>query len=100
LGYWDDLNRYAEKTVKQAAALKCRILVCGGGRDYQVTKEDFEIYRKGLGSRKNVTFKWYDDLSHLYITGKGMATPAEYEKPGHFDKEVIDDLVEWIRAGS
>ncbi|HKQ47258.1 MAG TPA: alpha/beta fold hydrolase [Phycisphaerae bacterium] len=100
IGYWDDLNKYAQKAVPQAAALDCRILVCGGGRDHQITKEDFEIYRKGLGSRKNVTFKWYDDLNHLYMTGKGMSTPAEYEKAGYVDKKVIDDLAEWIREGS
>ncbi len=97
LDYWNDLNRYADTCVQQAAALKCRILVCNGGRDYQVTREDFEIYRKGLAGHKNATFKWYADLSHLYIKGKGKATPKEYEKAGYFDKRVIDDLAEWIR---
>lgn len=97
LEYWKDLNRYEDQSVQQAQALKCRILVCGGGRDYQVTKKDFEIYRKALAGHKNATFKWYEDLNHLYISGRGKSTPKEYEKAGYFDKTVIDDLVEWIR---
>lgn len=94
--YWNDLNRYEDKSVKQAAVLNCRILVCGGGRDYQITKTDFKIYSKGLDGKNNATFKWHNDLNHLFMSGKGMATPAEYEKPGHVDKKVIDDLAKWI----
>jgi len=28
--------------------------------------------------------------------GKGKCTPAEYQKVGHVDKVVIDDIVKWI----
>jgi dienelactone hydrolase len=94
--YWNDLNRYADASLKQAGALPCKVLICTGGRDYQVTKTDFDLYHKALADHSHVTFKWYDDLSHLYIRGKVKATPAEYEKAGYFDKRVVDDLVNWM----
>ncbi|UCC40760.1 MAG: DUF3887 domain-containing protein [Candidatus Aminicenantes bacterium] len=93
--YWLDLREYnpalVVKTVKQP------MLILQGGRDYQVTVEDFEGWKKSLSSRKNVKFKFYPKLNHLFIAGKGIITPAEYQIAGHVAKAVIDDIALWIK---
>jgi len=74
------------------------LLILQGGRDYQVTKEDFQGWQKGLQKKPRVTFKLYPYLNHLFFPGKGPSSPAEYEKNGHVALEVIEDITEWIKA--
>jgi hypothetical protein len=92
--YWLDLREHdplaAVKTLKQP------LLVLQGGRDYQVTTADFEGWKKALGSQPTVTFKLYPELNHLFVTGEGKSTPAEYERPGHVAEVVVADIAEWI----
>ncbi len=93
--YWLDLRSYDQ--VATARGLHQPLLILQGARDYQVTEVDFEGWKRGLGSRPNVTFKLYPGLNHLFITGEGKSTPAEYEKPGHVAQAVVSDLAAWIR---
>lgn len=69
-----------------------------GERDYQVRMEDFARWKQALGGRRNVTLKSYPKLNHLFVAGEGKSTPAEYQKPGHVDQEVIEDIANWIKA--
>lgn len=92
--YWLDLRGYVP--AQAAADLKCPLLILQGSRDYQATVADFDIWQKTLKGRASVMFKLYPNLNHLFVTGKGKATPAEYEKPGHVDAEVIHDIAQWI----
>jgi len=93
------LHIHKLKPVETAAGLSIPILIAQGGRDYQVTKADFDLWKKALGSRKNVTFKFYEKLNHLFITGTGKSTPAEYGKAGHVDVQVVEDIAKWIGLG-
>jgi len=97
LSYWNELSFAAAESLKFATELKCPMLIVGGGRDYQVSRKDFDVYREALKSKKGVTFQWYEDMSHLMFRGKGKSKPAEYAKPGHVDVEVITDLANWIK---
>jgi len=92
--YWLDLKNYDQ--VKTAQSLKTPMLILQGARDYQVTMQDFEGWKKGLIDRDNVTFKSYPKLNHLFITGEGKAVPEEYMQPGQVDGEVIKDISDWI----
>jgi fermentation-respiration switch protein FrsA (DUF1100 family) len=92
--YWLDLRGYNPPEV--AAKLRQPLLILHGERDYQVNMEDYQAWKKGLAEKKNVTFKSYPKLNHLFIEGEGKATPADYEKPGHVAPAVIDDIAEWI----
>ena len=96
--YWLDLRGYnppeAAKNIKQP------MLILQGGRDYQVTTEDFSNWKNALSSRKDVTFKLYPALNHLFIEGVGKSTPDEYNKSGHVAPFVIDDIASWIGARS
>ncbi len=92
--YWLDLRAY--RPGREAQRLAKPILVLQGGRDYQVTAEDFKIWQDELAGRENVTFKYYADLNHLFAEGKGMATPAEYGEPRHVAATVIRDIADWV----
>jgi dienelactone hydrolase len=96
--YWKDLAGYDPAAV--AAKLKLPILVLQGARDYQVTTADFAGWKAALGRKKNVKLTLYGKLFHLFIAGDGPSTPAEYEKPGHVDEQVIRDIAAWISARS
>jgi uncharacterized protein len=94
--YWIALKAYDQSAT--AKRLKQPILVLQGERDYQVTMEDFAGWKKVLADKKNARLKSYPNLNHLFATGKGKATPADYEKAGHVDVEVVDDIVAWIKG--
>ena len=94
--YWLDIQGYVP--AEMAKSLKQPMLIMQGGRDYQVTEVDFKIWKATLSSRTNVTFKLYPDLNHLFMTGVGKATPAEYAIPGSVAQTVIDDMASWIGA--
>jgi fermentation-respiration switch protein FrsA (DUF1100 family) len=92
--YWLDLRNYSP--IDSVKLLRQRILVLQGGRDYQVTAVDLANWQKALAGKKNVTFKSYPALNHLFMEGTGKSTPDEYMKPGHIPQAVIDDIAAWI----
>jgi uncharacterized protein len=92
--YWLDLRGYVP--ARAARDLKCPLLILQGGRDYQATVADYDIWQANLKGRPSVKFKLYPALNHLFISGEGKCTPAEYEKPGHVAAEVIQDIARWI----
>jgi len=99
--YWLDLRGYHQ--AKAAAKLTIPMLILQGGRDYQVTKPDYEGWQKALAGHANATLKWYPALNHLFMAGpansSGMATPAEYDTPGHVSTEAVSDIAAWVASG-
>jgi fermentation-respiration switch protein FrsA (DUF1100 family) len=73
------------------------MLVLQGERDYQVTMKDFAGWKAALEGRKNVEFKSFPKLNHLFIEGEGKSTPSEYEKVGHVAAYVVEDIAAWIK---
>jgi uncharacterized protein len=94
--YWKGLR--AADSVGATAKLTVPVLILQGERDYQVTMADFNGWKKALSGRKNIRFKSYPTFNHLFMNGEGKSTPAEYEKPAHVWKEVIDDLVGLVKG--
>jgi len=94
--YWADLMAYNH--VETASELNIPMLILQGERDYQVTMEDFQGWKEGLAGREKVHFKVYPQLNHLFISGSGKSTPAEYNKPGNVAQIVIEDIAEWIKS--
>ena len=94
--YWLDLRGYDQMAV--ATKVKAPMLIMQGGRDYQVTPEEFEKWKAALGARRDVTFRNYPLLNHLFIAGAGPSVPAEYQVAGHVAEEVIVDIAGWIQA--
>ena len=92
--YWIDLKNY--EPTKEAKSIKKPFLILQGERDYQVTAKDFENWKKALNDKKNVTFKSYPKLNHLFMSGEGTPSPAEYSKTNHVEEKVITDIADWI----
>jgi hypothetical protein len=98
-GYWLDLKTY--NPIETAKAIKRPILVMQGGKDCQVSKErDFELWRKELSQMPNLEFKLYPKLNHLLMEVDGESTGKEYQRPGHIDKQFIEDIAAWIKKHS
>ncbi len=96
--YWQDLMAYDQ--VETAKKLNIPILILQGGRDFQVTVEDFEGWQQGLAGLENVEFKLYSDLNHLFITGRDKPTPEEYVIPGNVAEAVVREVAHWIKRHS
>jgi len=94
--YWYDLIE--RKPIDEALNLHVPLLVLQGGRDYQVTIEDFEGWKEGLSEKEYVVFSFYPDLNHLFMEGEDKSTPKEYLKSGNVYTPVIMDIAYWILA--
>lgn len=93
--FWIDLDSYDH--IEYARNIRSiPMLILQGERDYQVTLEDFEIWKGELEGKDNVTFVSFPKLNHLMVSGTGRSTPAEYEFPGNVAIDVILDIVEWV----
>jgi dienelactone hydrolase len=95
--YWLDLRGYDPAAA--AAALGQPMLIVQGGRDYQATiADDLSRWRAALGARPDVTIRVYDADNHLFFTGSGPSTPAEYEPAQHMDPAVVAGIAAWLAA--
>ncbi|CAN5197054.1 hypothetical protein BH11ACT6_BH11ACT6_54420 [soil metagenome] len=84
-----------------AAQLDKPILIVQGGRDYQVTVADDLIgWQTGLADHPEVTIRIYDADNHLFFSGSGPSTPAEYAPAQHVDEAVVTDVAHWITSAS
>ncbi len=94
--YWLDLRKYHPADV--AETITQPMLIMQGGKDYQVTRGDYADWKAHLATRRNVTFKFYPSLSHLFMPGGTPPSPSDYQMPAHVTKSVIDDIAGWIRS--
>jgi dienelactone hydrolase len=93
--YWLDLRDYHPSEIVKK--LTQPMLILQGERDYQVTMENFKDWQLSLSSRKDVTFKSYPHLNHLFMAGEGKSTPEEYQTPRNVAVMVIYDIAHWIK---
>lgn len=97
--YWLDLRGY--DPVATAAAAGKPMLILQGGRDYQVTvSDDLVRWSAGLAGRAGVTIEVFDADNHLFFTGTGPSSPAEYEPAQHLDAAIVARIAAWIRAAA
>jgi uncharacterized protein len=92
--YWLNLKGY--DPAAEARKLNIPILLLQGERDSQVTLKDFDLWKKGLAGRKDVTARSYPPLNHAFVAGEGKSTEDESKKPGHVAPEVVDDLAKFM----
>lgn len=101
LGYWSKLDAHDPPTDLAAAldadsTLRALILHCG--RDFQVTAEDFGIWRERLAAEARVTTRHYPTLNHLMADGQGTPNPNAYANPRPVAAEIIADIAAWITS--
>jgi len=96
--YFLDLRNY--HPAETAAQLGIPILVLQGGRDYQVTSQDYDLWKAALAKDPRATLKFYPDLTHLFMKTKssGPASPADYSIAGHVSETVVEEIAQWIKG--
>ena len=73
------------------------MLFMQGGHDYQVTEEDFKLWKKSLAqSHPQAAFCNFDQLDHLFRPLPEMATPRDYKRPGKISSEAIQTIVSFV----
>ncbi|MBC7654011.1 MAG: DUF3887 domain-containing protein [Oligoflexus sp.] len=92
--YWVDLNEYNQ--VATAKKLDDRILIIQGGNDFQVSQKDYNLWVSGLKGKKQVDFKLYPLLNHLFSFASEKGSVSQYQEQGNVDQPVIDDVASWI----
>ncbi len=93
--YWLDLKDYDPPAA--AKSLRQPLLFLQGERDYQVTMDDFAIWKRALQDRQLTEFISYPRLNHLFLAGEGKSSPVEYLTPGNVDEHVINDIATWVK---
>ncbi len=93
--YWLDLRRYYPP--ETAKSMDRPLLILQGARDYQVTTEDFNNWKKSLEGRPGVEFRLYPKCNHLFFEAEGIPSPMEYQlKHGSVAPQVIGDIAGFI----
>jgi dienelactone hydrolase len=90
--YWDYLRLYDQ--VKTASILAEPMLIMQGDKDYQVSTKEYDLWKQGLGGKKNVTFMMFPGLYHSFMPGKGTYT--DYDTPSHVPEDVTSTIAKWI----
>ena len=93
--YWLDLRGYDPP--QTALRLRRPMLILQGERDYNVTLDDFRNWQTTLNAQKEIEFKTYPKLDHLFYEGEGAASGADYDRPRNIPGYVIDDIAAWIK---
>jgi pimeloyl-ACP methyl ester carboxylesterase len=94
--YWRDL--FARRPLDALRRLGVPVLVLQGGKDYQVTRADYELVQAALAGKApgQALTVWLPDLNHLFMKVAGQSTGAEYGLAGRVDEQAIAQLVRWI----
>ena len=78
--YWLDLHTHDPLAI--AKTLKQPMLILQGGRDYQVTQADFDLWKQALGTQPRVTLKLYPrPQPPLHAPAKAKANPPNTIPP-------------------
>jgi uncharacterized protein len=92
--WWLNVKGY--DPAAEAKRLGIPMLILQGERDFQVTMQDFALWKAALGGSDTATFHSYPALNDLFISGKGAGSPAEYHNVGNVAPEVLEDIASWV----
>lgn len=82
--------------VKEAEKMTMPVLVLQGEEDYQVTMDDFNIWKDQFNDKKNWEFQSFPGLSHLFMPGKYEDGAASYQGEKYVPEEVITSIAAFI----
>jgi hypothetical protein len=92
--YWRD---WADRDgVAAVRALGRPALVLHGDRDYQVLDADIATWREGLAGVRGAGFATFAGDNHVFVPGRGVPSPADYEREGHVDARVVVRLIAFV----
>jgi fermentation-respiration switch protein FrsA (DUF1100 family) len=94
--YWLDLAGY--DPVAQAAGIDAPMLFLQGGRDYQVTMDDFALWQ-ALSNKANAEFQSFGALGHMFTPGGAKPSPNDYRTAYvRVDAAVTDAIAAFIKG--
>jgi hypothetical protein len=94
--WWFDWQNYRGPDV--AKDQNVPLLILQGDNDIQVDKSQLEGWKTGLTNRKDVTYKLYEKLNHIFVPLDQPSTGAEYMAPGNAPLQVIQDIANWVKS--
>ena len=92
--YWRWLAAY--DVLQTAKEIPRPVLLLQGEEDYQVTMEDFGLWKDALASRENWTLISYPGLTHTFAPGSKSEGSEVYLRPETVDSRVLQDLAAFI----
>lgn len=97
--YWKWLADY--DILQAAEEISEPVLLLQGEEDYQVTMEDFRIWKEALGEKENWRMISLPGLTHAFTEGQKTEGAAVYSRSDRVDARVIQELADFItRAGT
>ena len=94
--YWKWLAEY--DILKMAEKMTQPCLLLQGEEDYQVTMEDFDLWRSALGEKENWQMVSYPGLTHCFTKGRKTEGSAAYARVEKMDVQVIEDIAAFIKG--
>ena len=94
--YWKWLAAYDILQAAEEITEPCLLLQ--GEEDYQVTLEDFTIWKDAFGEKENWQMISYPGLTHPFTAGQKAEGSAAYTKSEKVDPQVIEDIAGFIHG--
>ena len=102
VSYWNSLRNF--QPGMSVAGLTAPSLVLVGGHDSEVTRDDFDQWKRTLAKRDDDTVKLYPGVFHLFMpstsTKEGQDSPDDWTRPAHVTSQVVQDTASWILSHS
>ena len=92
--YWKWLADY--DILQAAKDISQPVLLLQGEEDYQVTLEDFRIWKDALSEKENWRIISYPGLTHVFTPGRKTEGAEVYTRPDRMDAQVIQDIADFI----
>ncbi len=92
--YWKWLASY--DILQEAEEITRPVLLLQGEEDYQVTMEDFAIWKNTFGEKENWQMISYPGLTHPFTPGLKTEGAAAYTNAGKVSTQVTDDIAGFI----
>ena len=92
--YWKWLAQYDILEAAGEIARPCLLLQ--GEEDYQVTMEDFGIWKEMFGEKDNWQMISYPGLTHTFTPGQKTEGAAVYSRDASVDQQVIEDIAAFV----
>jgi pimeloyl-ACP methyl ester carboxylesterase len=92
--FWRDAHHM--NAINDLKGIRIPVFILQGERDYQVTMESYENFMEAIEGKKNIEYKSYPKLNHLFHEGEGKSYPEEYQVAGNIPPYVLSDIALWI----
>ena len=92
--YWKWLAAY--DILEAAKEMTEPVLLLQGEEDYQVTMEDFGIWKSAVEDKDNWQMISYPGLTHVFVPGEKREGSAVYAREGKVQEDVILDIAAFV----